>query len=125
MIDFVSKPWGYEKIIHNDKLYCGKQLFVAKDQYTSWHYHKTKHKTLFVESGYLVVRVAENIPDREIALRELYDLQDILRVGILPGEAYEIKPGTRHRLTAISDCVIFEFSTEHREEDTVRILSGA
>lgn len=51
MINFVPKGWGYERWIANSPLYCGKELFIAKDRRLSLHYHKLKDETFFVISG--------------------------------------------------------------------------
>jgi mannose-6-phosphate isomerase len=37
-----------------------------------------------------------------------------------PGESYHIKPGTKHRMIAISDCYVLEASTPELD-DVVRL----
>ena len=45
------KGWGYELWIVNNKNYCGKILHFNKDKKCSWHYHKLKHETFYVQQG--------------------------------------------------------------------------
>jgi mannose-6-phosphate isomerase-like protein (cupin superfamily) len=40
------------------------------------------------------------------------------------GDCLEIPQGTAHQFTAIEACELFEFSTQHFEEDSVRIEKG-
>ena len=47
--NFVPKGWGYEKWIVNNKDYCGKILFFVKGMKCSWHYHKIKKETFYIE----------------------------------------------------------------------------
>ena len=49
--NFVSKGWGYEDWIVNTEKYCGKVLFFKKGKKCSWHYHKIKDETFYVQSG--------------------------------------------------------------------------
>ena len=58
-IKFVPKGWGYEKWIHNSKLYCGKLLFFVKGRKCSWHFHKLKDEVFYVQSGKILVRYGE------------------------------------------------------------------
>ena len=53
--NFVSKGWGYEDWIVNKKEYCGKILFIKKGKRCSWHYHKLKDETFYIQSGKLEV----------------------------------------------------------------------
>ena len=52
---FVSKGWGYEDWIVNKEEYCGKLLFIKKGKKCSWHYHKNKDETFYIQSGKLEV----------------------------------------------------------------------
>jgi D-lyxose ketol-isomerase len=44
----VLKNWGYEKIIVNNNLYCGKILHFFKGKTGSAHFHLKKDETFFV-----------------------------------------------------------------------------
>ena len=48
---FVSKGWGYEDWIVNKEQYCGKLLFIKKGKKCSWHYHKNKDETFYIQSN--------------------------------------------------------------------------
>jgi len=41
-----------------------------------------------------------------------------------PGDSVHLPAGTIHRYTGIEDSEIFEFSTQHFDEDTYRIERG-
>ena len=46
----VPKGWGFEKWIVNNEKYCGKLLYFIKDRKCSWHYHKIKDETFYIQS---------------------------------------------------------------------------
>jgi len=50
-IEFVSKGWGHEKVICNTEEYCGKLLYFVKGKKCSFHYHKLKDETFYLQSG--------------------------------------------------------------------------
>jgi mannose-6-phosphate isomerase-like protein (cupin superfamily) len=104
----VEKPWGHEEhFALVDGLYCGKALHITAGQSLSLQYHERKEETISVQSGRLRFEVGAH----EDAL-EAFDL--------LPGEAVHIRPGTRHRMTAIEDTVVLEASTTELT-DVVRL----
>jgi len=41
-----------------------------------------------------------------------------------PGDVKEIHPGLVHQMEAIEDTVMFEFSTQHFDEDSYRLQKG-
>ena len=104
----VDKPWGYEEhFAIVDGRYCGKVLYVDQGHALSLQYHEQKEETVAVHSG----RVLFEVGDTDTAL-ESFEL--------LPGEAVHLRPGTRHRLTALEDSVILEASTTELD-DVVRL----
>ncbi len=107
-----KKGWGYELWIHNDEKYCGKLLFFEKDKKCSWHYHKKKVETFYLQSGKMLVTHAM-IDDKSVAFQTL----------LTPGDAFEIPLGRRHQMLALEDSELFEFSTQHFEDDSYRIES--
>jgi quercetin dioxygenase-like cupin family protein len=109
----VDKGWGYEKWIVNKPQYCGKLLFFKKGKKCSFHYHVEKDETFYLQSGKLIVRYSD-----EDSLGEAKDLV------LMPGETFYVYPGLRHQMEAIEDSELFEFSTEHFEEDSYRIIKG-
>ena len=48
-IKIVPKGWGYEKWIVNTDEYCGKLLHFIKGKKCSWHYHKLKDETFYLQ----------------------------------------------------------------------------
>ena len=50
-----EKGWGYELWIVNNDLYCGKILHFNKGKKCSWHYHKIKQETFYVQKGKLKI----------------------------------------------------------------------
>ena len=106
----IEKGWGYELWIHNDEKYCGKLLFFSKGKKCSLHYHKLKHETFYVQSGSLKCTF-------------IYG-DNTENVMFSPGDVKEIHPGLIHQMEAIEDTVMFEFSTQHFDEDSYRLQKG-
>jgi quercetin dioxygenase-like cupin family protein len=40
------------------------------------------------------------------------------------GEAFHVYRGLRHQMEALEDSELFEFSTEHFDEDSHRVIKG-
>jgi len=113
---FVPKGWGYEDWIVNKKEYCGKLLFFKKGKRCSWHYHKLKDETFYVHKGELEVR--HGWTDDKNGLNT--------QVTILKaGDTFHIPVGLRHQMTGLTDVEMFEFSTQHFDEDSIRIEVGS
>lgn len=109
----VKKGWGHEVWIHNDKDYCGKLLFFSKGRKCSLHYHKIKSETFYLQEGLLKCT--------------FYDLENpdiISEIIMKPGDMKEIPVGLVHRMEALEDSTLFEFSTQHFDEDSYRIEKG-
>ena len=105
------KGWGHEVWIHNDERYCGKILVVKKDRRCSLHFHKLKHETFYVQSGRIHMRI-HDAEGREQAFE------------MAPGDVLELEPGTAHQFRGLEDSEILEFSTQHFEEDSYRLVKG-
>ena len=112
-IKFVSKGWAYEKWIVNSEQYCGKLLFIAKGKQCSWHFHKKKDEVFYVQSGKIKIYYGwnDNIEMASVAVLE-------------PGDKFHVPIGMKHRMYGLSDTELFEFSTEHFDEDSNRIQPG-
>lgn len=107
------KGWGYELWIVNNEKYCGKILFFKKDKKCSWHFHKIKDETFYLQSGKMQVHYG--------------DSDDFLtsKVRIMnPGDSMHIYTGMRHQMIALEDSELIEFSTQHFEYDSYRIQKG-
>jgi quercetin dioxygenase-like cupin family protein len=112
-IKHVSKGWGYEKWIVNNDQYCGKLLFFNKGKRCSWHYHKIKDETFYLQSG-LILLFYGNVDG----------LEDAETLVLEPGDKFHIPVGLRHQMVALEDSELFEFSTQHFDSDSIRIHCG-
>jgi len=112
-VKFVPKDWGWEKIIENNELYCGKILFIKKGHCISLQYHKIKDETFFILSGELLAKFSEENTSNNFL--------DIVAVKMLPGDVERIRPNKIHQLFAVEDSTIIEISTTHYDDDTYRL----
>jgi mannose-6-phosphate isomerase-like protein (cupin superfamily) len=111
---FVSKGWGFERWIVNNSEYCGKLLHIDNQKKCSWHYHILKDEVFYVVSGTLKVVYGHND-----------DKQNAETLFLTQGEGFHVGRGLRHQMTAVDgDCEFFEFSTQHFDEDSIRIEKG-
>lgn len=117
------KRWGYEDVVVNKPQYCGKVLHVACGHGCSWHYHRVKDETFYVVSGRLTLRYH---PEPYAGMTEEHMRRSCYtqEVTLEQGASFHVPPGLRHQFHALTDVVLVEFSTEHREEDTVRLVEG-
>jgi mannose-6-phosphate isomerase-like protein (cupin superfamily) len=102
----VEKPWGYELWWARTDRYVGKLLHVRAGTQLSLQYHVKKDETVHLWAG-----------DMVLVLQEGGGLVDH---AMKPGESYHVKPGTVHRMRAITDCDVLEVSTPE-VEDVVRV----
>ena len=112
-INFVPKGWGFEKWIVNKEEYCGKLLYFAKGKRCSWHYHKLKDEVFYVQSGKI-----------EVMYSDKDDLQNATSVVLEKGDNFHVYRGLRHQMIALEDTELFEFSTQHFDEDSYRLVKG-
>lgn len=125
--NFISKPWGYELVIANNKAYCGKKLVIAKGQMTSLHYHETKDETFFVQSGRSAVYYCDDpkqmpppLKDGEFNPEAYLHLKEI---KLNKGDTFHIPPRRVHQICALEDLELIEISTQHKEDDTIRFYT--
>ena len=109
----VDKGWGWERWIVNCEEYCGKLLFFNKGKRCSWHFHKLKDEVFYLQSGKMMIYFSE-----EDAIEKAQQLI------LLPGENFHVYRGLRHQMVALQDSELFEFSTQHFDSDSHRILKG-
>jgi mannose-6-phosphate isomerase-like protein (cupin superfamily) len=102
----VEKPWGFELIWAHTERYVGKLLHVNAGHALSLQYHNKKDETIHVQSGTLKLVVDEG--------------QGLIDKEMKAGESYHIKPLTKHRMVAVTDCDILEVSTPELD-DVVRL----
>lgn len=112
-IHFVSKGWGYEKWIVNNEKYCGKILHFVKGRRCSFHFHKLKDETFYLLSGKLMLRYGFDQNINKAAF-----------ITLRPGDRFHIPVGLCHQMEAFEDSELLEFSTQHFDEDSYRIVFG-
>ena len=112
-IKFVPKGWGWEKWIVNNEEYCGKLLFFNAGKKCSWHYHVLKDEVFYLQSGKMRVIFSEED-----------DIDKAQEIILEAGQNFHVYRGLRHRMIAIEDSELFEFSTQHFDSDSYRIEKG-
>ena len=103
----VDKPWGHERLWAWSATYVGKLLHVSRGESLSLQYHERKDETIALLSG----RIELHHGAREEALE---------RRVLEPGDCFRVRPGTRHRMSALEDSVLLEASTPELD-DVVRL----
>jgi mannose-6-phosphate isomerase-like protein (cupin superfamily) len=112
-IHIEPKGWGREVWIANSELYCGKILEIRQGCKCSLHFHKLKTESFFLRSGRLRVRIKDSV-----------DSEVIDEFEMIPGQCMDVPPGLVHQMEALEDAEIFEFSTQHFDSDSHRLISG-
>ena len=110
---YVSKGWGFERWIVNCEQYCGKLLFFEKGKRCSWHFHKIKDEVFYLQSGKMIVKYSDDD-----------DLENAEELVLNAGDNFHIYTGLRHQMIALEDSELFEFSTQHFDSDSHRIIKG-
>ena len=104
----IPKVWGKEIWLVNCPEYCGKLLVIDKDAMSSWHYHKIKKETFYLLAGIVYLTVEDGD-----YYKSYYMSPSSRPKTIFPGE--------KHEFRALTKSIILEISTEHKEEDVVRL----
>ena len=112
-IKYVEKGWGWEKWIVNNSEYCGKLLFFENQKRCSWHYHKLKDEVFYLQSGLMIVKYSEQD-----------NIEEADQLVLNPGDNFHVYRGLRHQMLALQDSELFEFSTQHFDSDSHRIIKG-
>jgi len=107
----VSKGWGYELWITNTPKYCGKILHFNEGKKCSFHYHKLKDETFYLQSGKLILRYSNDDEFQH-------------EIVLMPGASFHVPIAMRHQMEALVASDLFEFSTEHFDDDSYRIERG-
>ena len=102
----VEKPWGHELWWAQSELYVGKLLHVRAGCQLSLQYHERKDETIHLARGEMILVLGEG--DR------------LTDHPMVPGQSYRVRPGTIHRMRAITDCDVWEVSTPE-VDDVVRV----
>lgn len=109
-VNLVKKTWGSELWIANNELYCGKILRFDKGKKCSLHYHARKTESFYLRSGRIQMRVMDS-PDSDVV--EEFVLE--------AGDCMDLPPGLVHQMVALEAAELFEFSTQHFDEDSHRL----
>lgn len=107
------KGWGYEKWIVNKPQYCGKLLYFNAGKKCSWHYHKIKDEVFYLQSGKMIVKFSEED-----------SIENSKQIVLNAGDSFHVYVGLRHQMIALENSELFEFSTQHFEEDSYRLQKG-
>jgi mannose-6-phosphate isomerase-like protein (cupin superfamily) len=108
------KGWGYEEWIWNSPAFCQKLLFFDPDKRCSYHYHKIKYEVFRVLAGSFIM-----------VYGWLDDIEQARRVSFEVGDVLEIPVGMRHQMIAGPEGgILMEVSTQHFEEDSIRVIKG-
>lgn len=118
--NFVKKGWGYEKWLVNKPEYCGKLLFFEQGKKCSFHKHELKDEVFYIYEGKLKVWWSF---DDEIPIEEGEFENKGIEI-LNPDDTFYVPTGMRHQMLGIEDTVMFEFSTQHFDEDSIRIKKG-
>tara|TARA_R110001583_G_scaffold88338_1_gene229233 strand:+ start:2418 stop:2801 length:384 start_codon:yes stop_codon:yes gene_type:complete len=110
---YVEKGWGYERWIVNKPEYCGKLLFFEQGKRCSWHFHKEKDEVFYIQSGKILVKYSNSD-----------ELEEAEEITLEKGDNFYVYVGLRHQMIALEDTELFEFSTQHFDEDSYRIIKG-
>jgi mannose-6-phosphate isomerase-like protein (cupin superfamily) len=102
----VDKPWGYELHWAKTERYVGKLIHINAGHALSLQYHNHKDETIYLATGRMLFEIMEG---EALVAREMK-----------PGEAVHVTPTTVHRMTAITDCDVYEVSTPELH-DVVRL----
>lgn len=104
--------WGTEKLIINRDDYAGKLLCFKKGGSFSGHLHLTRSESYFLAIGLIKL--------------EYFDLTnaDKLERIVKQGECVHIPKGCYHKVTALEESTIIEFSSRYHKWDNYRITKG-
>jgi mannose-6-phosphate isomerase-like protein (cupin superfamily) len=108
----VEKGWGYERIIVNNELYCGKILHFNTGSKFSMHFHMKKRETWYVSSGEFLFKWINT------------DNADTIEETLRVGDTITNFIGEPHQIICLSEGDIFEVSTQHFDSDSYRVAKG-
>jgi len=109
----VDKGWGWERWIVNCEEYCGKLLFFNSGKRCSWHYHVLKDEVFYLQSGKMMIYFSEQD-----------DITKAEQLVLNAGDNFHVYRGLRHQMVALEDSELFEFSTQHFDSDSHRVIKG-
>ncbi len=105
----VRKPWGDERwLVAEGSVFGFKVITVRAGKRTSLQYHERKEEANFVIHGTGRMLLAPNVE------------AEVESFPLVPGQVVHVRPGTVHRVEAVTDLVIVEVSTPELD-DVIRI----
>jgi mannose-6-phosphate isomerase-like protein (cupin superfamily) len=107
------KGWGREIWIENNEDYCGKILEMSAGKSCSWHYHLLKDEVIYVDSGEIVFTFSWGD-----------DIGSADSRTMKAGDSVRVRPNLRHKMSAVQDARLLEFSTHHIDTDSIRVIKG-
>ena len=113
----VTKPWGYELWINEDKSnHVLKEIFIKRDNKTSLQYHNFKTETNFLFKGSADLFYKKNNKIKNSNVKK----KDISKLRIKNFTTVHVNKKVLHRLKAASDIKLYEVSTNFLD-DVIRI----
>jgi mannose-6-phosphate isomerase-like protein (cupin superfamily) len=112
-VNIVPKGWGREVWIANGERYCGKILEIRKGKKCSLHFHKIKDESFYLRAGRLRLKV---MPSSDATVCEEFILE--------AGQCMDVPVGLVHQMEALEDSELYEFSSQHFESDSYRLVPG-
>jgi|MDSW01.1.fsa_nt_gb mannose-6-phosphate isomerase len=117
----VEKPWGHELWINGEhECYALKQIYIKAGTKTSLQYHNFKQETNVLLSGTAKLHFKKNTVISNDKIKD----KDIDTVVLEPITSIDVKPGSLHRIEAVTDILLYETSTPHLD-DVIRVLDDA
>ena len=89
------------------------EIKFVKNKRCSWHYHKIKDEVFYIQSGKIMVKYSRDD-----------NLKNAKEIILERGDNFHVYTGLRHQMIALEDTELFEFSTQHFDSDSYRILKG-
>mgnify|MGYP001612835592 FL=1 len=102
-----NRVWGKEIFLVENKSYVGKRLEMNAGTAGGLQVHVEKEETFYLLSGQALVDYDDGYGN-------------LVRHEMVPGEIFHIPTNATHRVTAVVDCVFFEWSLPIRN-DRVRV----
>jgi len=113
----VNKPWGHELWFNSDDPdFCFKEVFISAGNRTSLQYHQFKSETILLVRGTSDVEYQAH-PD---VLIDDVTSKHLGTYRATPITNIDITPNTLHRVSAVTDVLLYEVSTPHFD-DVIRI----
>ena len=88
-------------------------MYFVKGKCCSWHYHELKDEVFYIQSGKILLKYS----DKD-------NLDEANETILNRGDNFHIYVGLRHQMVALEDTELFEFSTQHFDSDSHRIIKG-